>query len=159
MPRKKKELTQWRDIVKRLDEVFSKYIRLRDSFVRNGIRRVQCPLCWSIIPREKAQNMHFVKRSVMKYRFSEINCHAGCYRCNVALHGNYIVYTRRMQMKYWLSKVDEMIRDKQTYKRYTRELKEMINEYTQKCEEILNWEPLEKKKKKKLKQEKLLDCY
>lgn len=57
--------------------------------------------------------MHFITRAVYKYRRDEKNCHAGCMRCNVILHGNYIVYTRRMQRKYGEILVDEMINDKQ----------------------------------------------
>lgn len=132
---KKKEKTQ-QDYIKQLDAVFSKFIRLRDSFVKWEWRRVKCPLCWSIIPREKAQNMHFISRGVRKYRFDEMNCHAGCYRCNVLLKWNYIVYTRRMQNKYGIEKIDEMIADKSICKYYNWELIDKINEYTEKCKEI-----------------------
>lgn len=152
MWRKKKIADKRQDIVKRLDKVFSTYIRLRDSFVRDWVRWVQCPLCWSVISRDKSQCMHFIKRGIMKYRFDEMNCHAGCYRCNVVLHGNYIYYTRRMQMKYWLSQVDKMITDKQTYHWYNWELKDKINEYLEKIDEITWDNPQLTEKKKKLKQ-------
>ena len=50
-------------------------------------------------------------------------------RCNVILHGNYIVYTRRMQRKYGEILVDEMINDKQIMKIATWSLQEMIERY------------------------------
>ena len=50
-------------------------------------------------------------------------------RCNVILHGNYIVYTRRMQRKYGEILVDEMINDKQIIKIATSLLQEMIDRY------------------------------
>lgn len=50
-------------------------------------------------------------------------------RCNVILHGNYIVYTRRMQRKYGEILVDEMINDKQICKIATSSLQEMIERY------------------------------
>lgn len=50
-------------------------------------------------------------------------------RCNVILHGNYIVYTRRMQRKYGEIIVDEMINDKQIMKIATWSLQEMIERY------------------------------
>lgn len=121
--------------IKKLDAVFSEYIRLRDSNNR-GI--VECPLCWKKIYRKLAQNMHFVSRGVMKYRYSEKNCHAGCMRCNVILHWNYIAYTRRMQRKYWITFVDLIINDKKPYKISTAELIERIHKYEIKRNILLN---------------------
>lgn len=73
--------------------------------------------------------MHFIKRSVYKYRWDEKNCHAGCVKCNVILHGNYIVYTRRMQRKFGEVIVDDMINDKQIAKISTAEIEAMIEKY------------------------------
>lgn len=123
--KKKKTLTR-QDYIKELDKVFSKFIRLRDC---NEKWIVVCPLCWTRIPREKAQNMHFVSRWVMKHRFDEKNCHAGCMRCNVILHWNYIAYTRRMQKRYWISYVDKLVSDKGPYKIPTPMLVDMYNYY------------------------------
>ena len=67
----------------------------------------------------------------MKYRYNEDNCHAGCMRCNVILHGNYKIYTRRMQVKYWIQAVDNMLYDKGLYKVPTWELEVMIQKYAQ----------------------------
>ena len=57
-------------------------------------------------------------------------------RCNVILHGNYIVYTRRMQRKYGEILVDEMINDKQIMKIATWSLQEMIERYESMVNEI-----------------------
>ena len=57
-------------------------------------------------------------------------------RCNVILHGNYIVYTRRMQRKYWEILVDEMINDKQIMKIATSSLQEMIDHYQALVDEL-----------------------
>lgn len=57
-------------------------------------------------------------------------------RCNVILHGNYIVYTRRMQRKYGEILVDEMINDKQIMKIATWSLQEMIERYESMANEI-----------------------
>ena len=120
-------------IVKKLDWIFSTYIRLRDC---DSKWIVICPLCWAKIPRKKAQNMHFISRAILKYRYDENNCHAWCMRCNVILNWNYIVYTRRMQNKFWIKKVDEMINDKEICKIRTPELEEMIEHYTTQCKKI-----------------------
>lgn len=131
--KKKKTLTR-QDYIKELDKVFSRFIRLRDC---NEKWIVVCPLCWSKVPREKAQNMHFVSRAVLKHRFDEKNCHAGCMRCNVILHGNYIAYTRWMQKKYWIEFVDNLINDKWLCKIPTGLLVDMINYYNSKTDKYL----------------------
>ena len=131
--KKKKTLTR-QDYIKELDKIFSIFIRLRDS---NERWIVVCPLCWAKIPRQKAQNMHFISRGVMKYRYNEKNCHAGCMRCNVILHWNYIAYTRRMQKIYWISFVDRIISDKQPYKIPTPMLVDMIHYYQWKVDKLM----------------------
>lgn len=115
-------------IIKKLDEVFSQYIRLRDS---NAKWIVVCPLCWAKMERKKAQNMHFVSRWVLKYRFNEKNCHAWCMRCNVILNWNYIIYTRRMQKMYWIHYVDSIINDKQPFSISTSQLQKILEYYTE----------------------------
>ena len=127
-------------IIKKLDWVFSEYIRLRDS---NSKWIVECPLCWKRIYWKYAQNMHFVSRWVLKYRFSEKNCHAGCMRCNVILHWNYIEYTRFMQRKYWFEFVESIVRDKAPYKVSTPDLISMIYNYEVKRNLLLKQKNLE----------------
>jgi len=81
--------------------------------------------------------MHFISRGCWRYRYDEDNCHAGCMRCNVILHGNYILYTRWMQNTYGIKKVDEMINKKaQVYKIPTPQFLEMIEYYTQKVDKL-----------------------
>jgi len=114
-------------LIKELDKQFSLFIRMRDAN-KKGI--VTCPLCWAKMPWQKAQNMHFIKRSVMAFRWDEDNCHAGCMRCNVILNGNYIEYTRWMQKKYGIETIDEAIRkSKEVCKISTPEILEMITYY------------------------------
>lgn len=136
--RKNKKLTR-QDYVKQLDSVFSTYIRLRDSD-NNWI--VVCPLCWKRMKWKDSQNMHFITRGCWLYRFDEDNCHAWCKRCNVMLHGNYIIYTRWMQKRYGIEMVDKMIRNKSlVHKISTPQLLEFIDYYTQRV-----WELTDQKK-------------
>lgn len=124
-------------IIAKLDEVFSQYIRLRDSYQKGDERRVKCPLCWAEMNWKQAQNMHFISRWILKYRFSENNCHAGCYRCNVVLNWNYIIYTRYMQKKYWVNYVDSLINDKSTYSISTPQLEKELEYYKEKRDALL----------------------
>ena len=133
---KKNKKTAWPSrskLVQKLDQVFSVYIRLS---VADKDWYITCPLCEARVHWTKAQNMHFIKRSVYKYRRDEKNCHAGCVKCNVILHGNYIVYTRRMQRKYGEILVDEMINDRQICKIATSSLQEMIAHYQSMVDEL-----------------------
>ena len=133
MPKKAKKPKRQKTIHK-LDCVFSKFIRLRDCD-KKWI--VTCPLCGVKIPYEKAQNMHFISRWVLKYRFDENNCYAWCMRCNVILNGNYIEYTIFMINKYGKEKVEEMKNDKQPFELKTRELEEKIEYYKKQNEELI----------------------
>ena len=131
-----KKKTTWPSrskLVQKLDQVFSVFVRLS---VADKDWYITCPLCGARVHWTKAQNMHFIKRSVYKYRWDEKNCHAGCMRCNVILHGNYIVYTRRMQRKYGEILVDEMINDRQIMKIATWSLQEMIEHYQALVDEL-----------------------
>lgn len=117
-------------LVKKADSVFSTFIRLRDS---NRKWIVTCPLCWWKGTRKQAQNMHFITRACWLFRYDEDNCHAGCMRCNVILNWNYIAYTRYMQNKYWIEKVDHMIAEsKKIHKLSTAEIQTIIDKYTNK---------------------------
>lgn len=130
---KSKKPTRWK-LVKKLDQIFSIFIRMRDS---NKYGIVTCPLCGDSVHRKKAQNMHFIKRGVYLYRRDEDNCHAGDYRCNVCLNWNYIAYVRFMQRKYGIEKVDEMIdNSKKVHKITTPELIEKIEHYKLKVIEL-----------------------
>ena len=133
--KRKTEKTPRQKAIERLDSVFSKYVRLRDS---DAFWIVVCPLCWRRWYRKEAQNMHFIKRWILKYRFDEINCHAWCKRCNVILDWNYMMYTRRMIQQYWMEKVDEMMFDKKPYKISTPELEELIKIYSEWVEYLKN---------------------
>lgn len=116
---------------KKADSIFSTYIRLRDAD-KNGV--VKCPLCWARMFWKQAQNMHFIKRSCWLYRYDEDNCHAWCYRCNVVLNGNYIIYTRYMQNRYGIEAVDKMIANnkKLNTERSKKDYEKIINRYSEK---------------------------
>ena len=66
-------------LVDRLDNVFSKYIRLRDAMPSGTFR---CISCGKIKPIDQADCGHFFSRTKMSTRFDEDNCHAECRYCN-----------------------------------------------------------------------------
>lgn len=80
-------------VVKDLDAIFSQYIRLKYA---NEYGEVACYTCGAKMNWKEAQNGHFYSRARYTTRWEEANCRVQDYRCNVALSGNYIVYTRNM---------------------------------------------------------------
>lgn len=82
---------------KKLDAVFSEYIRLRDTR-ENGM--FTCISCNRILPYEQADCGHYINRKHMATRFSEKNCNAQCRSCNRYDEGNMQGYRRGLIAKY-----------------------------------------------------------
>lgn len=68
-----------RKLTAKLDRVFSKYIRLRDTD-ENGY--FTCPTCGKVKPFEKADCSHYWSRSHMSTRWDEENTLVECSFCN-----------------------------------------------------------------------------
>ena len=86
-------------LVRRIDTVFSRYIRLRDSFPTQAGRMVRCISCGRIVPLEDCDCGHYVNRSHMATRWDEDNCHAQCRPCNRFDEGNIQGYRPRLVQK------------------------------------------------------------
>ena len=113
-------------LVKKLDSVYSKYIR--DKYAKDGY--VSCVTCGKSDRVENMQNGHYVSRSHYSTRWLDKNCHPQCYRCNVALHGNYVQYTLFMMSTYGNDVVEELsVLSKQTPKYSKLDLWEMTDYY------------------------------
>lgn len=114
-------------LVKKLDSVFSQYIRLKDA--KDGI--ATCVTCGTKDEWKNMQNGHFVSRGKYSTRWSELNCHVQCLRCNVFLKGNYINYTLYMIDRYGREKVDELKSESMELAKFSsQQLKEMIDFYS-----------------------------
>lgn len=118
-------------IVKKLDTVFSQYIR--QSAAENGI--ATCVTCGAQEHWNKLQNGHFYSRGRYPTRWHEQNCNVQCVACNVFLKGNYIAYTKFMIDSYGREFVDELeLLSKTTAKISTPELLEKIKYYKSKLD-------------------------
>lgn len=92
-------------LVKDLDSIYSKYIRLLKSdeygyclCVTSGKR-----MFWT-----EAQNGHFYSRKYYPTRWDDDNCHPQSMTDNIFLRGNYIEYTKYMIDKYGRDFVDQL---------------------------------------------------
>ena len=81
----------------KLDDVFSEFIRLRDS--RDDGTFV-CISCGRLLPYDQADCGHYINRKLMSTRFSEKNCNAQCRSCNRFDEGNIQGYRRGLIAKY-----------------------------------------------------------
>ena len=90
--------------MRKADEAFSLFIRTRDSQPYNG-RYFRCISCGRILPIEQADCGHYVNRSHMSLRFSELNCHAQCRHCNRFQEGNIQDYRKGLINKIGEQKV------------------------------------------------------
>lgn len=78
-------MTEKQKLIRKLDEIFSKYIRLRDMMSGRVFR---CVSCGRVLPIEQADCGHYINRKHMATRFSEVNCNAQCRSCNRFDEGN-----------------------------------------------------------------------
>ena len=116
-------------LVKKLDKVFSQYIRLRDSDA-NGYCR--CISCGRVHYWKDIQNGHYMSRRYLSTRFDEMNCHAQCVACNIFNQGNIQMYRQNLIKKIGEKNVDYLeYKAKGTTKHYSVfELEELIKYYT-----------------------------
>lgn len=116
----KKKLT-YAKLLKKADDVFSKWIRNRDGY--------KCVICGST---ERIQNGHCFKRGKKRLRFDEHNCNAICSSCNYRDNFEHDHYVGFMLKKYGqeeymrLLKISEI---KDAYKIPRYELEELIERY------------------------------
>lgn len=89
-------------LVRKLDIIFSTYIRLRDS--NDGY--FQCCSCGQFKPYEQADAGHYINRRYMATRWREDNVHAQCRHCNRFSEGNGSGYTRFIIRKYGMERLD-----------------------------------------------------
>lgn len=107
---------------KKLDAVFSKFIRQRDA----GI----CFTCGIKKEQKYQQNGHYISRQHNSTRYDEQNCHCQCVRCNIMLNGNMDEYALRLIRKYGagiLKKLNKKKKEKKQFKE--NELKNLIEHY------------------------------
>lgn len=122
-------------LVRKLDTVFSKFIRLRDS--KQGA--FQCVSCRKYKPYSQADCGHFVNRRFMALRWAEKNCHAQCRSCNRFSEGAGSEYTLFMIDTYGREYVDYLNSYKNEVVKYSDfELEQLIKDYTKRVKDYEN---------------------
>ncbi len=125
----KMDLMTIQDYVKLAQQVFNKYIRLRDA----GNVCISCqkkPL--------KTNAGHFYNaNNHWSVRFDERNVHLQCEHCNTYLSGNLIYYRENLLKKIGIEEFENLSDEATKTRKFTiEELKEIIATYKKKCKEI-----------------------
>ena len=124
-------------LVRKLDEAFSLYIRLRDSRMY-GYKAFKCISCGQIKPFNMMDCGHFIGRTHMATRFDELNCHGECSGCNRFSADHMIYYQRNLEQKIGKEKLEQLIaRGHQTKKWTAWELSILIEHYKQENKRML----------------------
>jgi hypothetical protein len=120
-----KKLTRSK-LVKKLDTIFSIYIRRKNSV--NEIST--CFTCGKKDHWKKLQNGHFQSRKHYSTRWDEINCQVQCAGCNVFKYGEQYVFGNKLDSKYGSGTAERLyIKAKKIIKLSNPELKDMILRY------------------------------
>lgn len=89
----------------KLDNVFSLFIRLRDSD-DNGF--CTCISCGSVHHYKQMDCGHFIPREELGTRYNLENCNSQCINCNRHQSGNITGYKRGIIRKYGISTIGEL---------------------------------------------------
>jgi len=120
-----KKLTRSK-LVKKLDTVFSQYIRLKNSI--DGIST--CFTCGKKDHWKKLQNGHFQSRRHYSTRWDEINCQVQCAGCNVFKYGEQYVFGNKLDQKFGTGTARRLhIKAQQMIKLADFEIEDMIKRY------------------------------
>jgi hypothetical protein len=126
----KADLMTVQDYIKLAQQVFNKYINLRD----NGLPCISCDK--PINGRINASH-YFNANNHWNVRFNEFNVHSSCITCNQYLSGNLIEYRSRLINKIGIEQLTLLEAEANKTRKFTiEELKEIIATYKKKCKEI-----------------------
>jgi hypothetical protein len=128
--KKKEELMTVQDYIKLAQQVFNKYIRLRD-------KDKGCISCGKALTSKFDAGHYFNANNHWNVRFDEDNVYGQCVECNQWKHGNLIMY--QLHLIDWLGgeRYDALVDRAYKTRKYTiEELKEIIAAYKKKIKEL-----------------------
>jgi hypothetical protein len=118
-----------------LDNVFSRFIRLRDTDA-DGVG--YCIDCNSRVAWDKIDCGHFIVRKYKSTRWDEQNCAAQWSYCNGPLSGRQFEFGKGIDLKYGAGTAEAiLLRSKEEKKWSTDELKSLIAYYTEEVSALL----------------------
>lgn len=132
--RKKRDPDSIPVLTKKLDAVFSRWVRWSAADSRG---MVKCVTCDHIGHAKTLQAGHWIPRQHKICRWSPWNVHAQCYACNMHYGGRPQEYREWLVAIHGEETVKRLAMMRHKVKQWTREeLKEMIEDYGQKLQEV-----------------------
>lgn len=135
-PRKRKVSS----LKKKLWDIVSKYVRLRDCILTTGTKfEGLCISCGVKKNLENADAGHFISRTDKALCYDERNIHFQCKRCNGPLRGNFPGYYNGLKHRYGDGFANLLldIHEKSTVNQWKAfELEELIETYSKKLEQL-----------------------
>jgi hypothetical protein len=122
---------------KKLDAIFSKYVRLSNAD-KNGY--VKCYTCgvkkyWE---KDGMQAGHFMSRKHTSTRFDEQNVKPQCYSCNCHFYGRQFVFGKNLDKEFGKGTADALLqKSRQTQKNTVIDLQELIELYSNKLDNLV----------------------
>ena len=126
----KQDLMTLSDYLKLAQQVFNKFIRLRD-------KDKPCISCGNKLGSKYDCGHFYSAGGHWSVRFDERNCSAQCVNCNQYKHGNLIAYGENLLKKIGISEFDDLSNEAMKTRKFTKEeLKEIMAIYKKKCKEL-----------------------
>ncbi len=122
-------------MVKKVDAVFSQYVRLRAT---DDTGHGECYTCGSRRHWSEVDAGHFMSRACMSTRWDPNgNVQFQCKRCNGFRSGEQFLFARKLDAEYGEGKAEELfIESKQTRKWTRAELEQMYHHYKRLVDEL-----------------------
>ncbi len=123
MARKVKRKT----LVRKLDQIFSLYVRTRDADKRGYCK---CCTCGKKLKIKEIHCGHFMSRRHMATRWDEENCASQCVGCNTFNQGEQYKFALFLNTKYNTDKSSELLqKSRNTVKYSITDLEEMKEQF------------------------------
>jgi hypothetical protein len=123
-----------RSLIRKLDIVFSKYIRLSNSNSKGWVR---CFTCGDLYFWKDIDCGHYITRDNKNTRWDERNCQPQCQSENRFRDGAKDVFALKLQIKYGKDILEKLNEKKNQIKKFTKEeLEELFSLYKSKVEEL-----------------------
>jgi hypothetical protein len=126
----KQDLMTLSDYLKLTQQVFNKWINLRD-------KGLPCISCAKPITGRVNASHFWNANNHYNVRFNEDNVHSSCITCNQFLSGNLLEYRTRLISKIGIERFNILEAESKETRKFTKdELKEIINTYKEKIKQL-----------------------
>ena len=117
-------------IIKKLDRVFSEYVRLKNA---DHAGNCKCITCGKTFHYKNIDAGHFVSRRHIIVRFDELNVFPQCKYCNRFLNGLQYEYGKALDARFGKGTADKLVQKSRSTERLeTKKIEELFAFYKKK---------------------------